>query len=102
LIVFLAERTFWTAKSGHDGQYQLAADQGYSTAQLNLGVLYEYGRGVPKDFVQAYKWYALAARSQAAKNPKAQSVKNRDYIARKMTPAQLSEGQKLVDGWKPQ
>jgi len=82
--------------------YQLAADQGSATAQLNLGVLYEYGRGVPKDFVQAYKWYALAARTQVARNPTAQSMKNRDYIARKMTPAQLSAGQRLVDDWRPE
>jgi hypothetical protein len=36
------------------------------------------------------------------KKPKAQSVKNRDQITRKMSPIQLSEGQDFVDDWKPQ
>ena len=32
-------------------------------SQFNLAILYENGLGVPKDARQAYKWYALAARS---------------------------------------
>ena len=37
------------------------ADQGYASAQFNLGTMYTNGRGVPKDDVQAVKWYRLAA-----------------------------------------
>jgi Sel1 repeat len=82
--------------------YTLAADQGNDAAQLHLGVLYEYGRGVSKDFVQAYKWYAIAARDDAARNPKSQAIKNRDYLASKLTSDQRSEAQRLIDSWSPQ
>jgi TPR repeat protein len=41
--------------------YRLAADQGYASAQNNLGLMYANGQGVPKDDKEAVKWYRLAA-----------------------------------------
>ena len=41
--------------------YRLAADQGYASAQSNLGIMYDEGRGVPQDYAEAVKWYRLAA-----------------------------------------
>ena len=35
--------------------------RGYADGQYNLGVMYYLGQGVPKDYVQAYKWFDLAA-----------------------------------------
>jgi TPR repeat protein len=37
------------------------AEQGYAIAQYNLGVMYANGRGVPKDYVEAVKWWSKAA-----------------------------------------
>jgi TonB family protein len=37
------------------------AEQGSARAQNNLGVLYENGKGVPQNVVEAVKWYRLAA-----------------------------------------
>jgi TPR repeat protein len=37
------------------------ADQGNTTAQANLGVLYANGQGVPQDYAQAVMWYHKAA-----------------------------------------
>jgi hypothetical protein len=37
------------------------AEQGHATAQFNLGVLYERGRGVPQDYALAVQWYRQAA-----------------------------------------
>ena len=37
------------------------AEQGYSSAQYNLGVMYQYGRGVKQDDFEAVKWYRKAA-----------------------------------------
>ena len=34
----------------------MAAEQGHAMAQLNLGVRYYIGEGVPKDNIQAYAW----------------------------------------------
>ena len=37
------------------------ANKGNSEVQLRLGVIYYNGRGVPRDFIQAMKYYRLAA-----------------------------------------
>ena len=39
----------------------LAAEQGKSSAQFNLGFMYENGKGVAKNYKIALKWYRLAA-----------------------------------------
>lgn len=41
--------------------YKKAADQGYLTAQRELGLFYENGRGVTKSIEEAFKYYRLAA-----------------------------------------
>ena len=38
-----------------------SAEQGYDHAQVNLGLMYAEGEGVSQDYVQAYKWWNLAA-----------------------------------------
>ena len=50
------------------GDYQTAfklwlplAEQGNASTQFNLGVMYEDGRGVKQDDVEAVKWYRQAA-----------------------------------------
>ena len=78
------------------GWYRKAADQGVAQAQFNLGVMYAKGQGVPQDYVQAHKWFNLAAASGNA-----DAVKNRDFVAAKMTPAQIAEAQRLASAWKP-
>jgi TPR repeat protein len=41
--------------------YRKAADQGYATAQYNLGTMYDRGNGVPQDYAAAVSWYRKAA-----------------------------------------
>ena len=43
------------------------AEQGDATAQYNLGVMYNYGRGVAQDFKTSANWFHLAAEQGAAK-----------------------------------
>jgi TPR repeat protein len=76
--------------------WRLAADQGYADAQFNLGALYANGEGVPHDVVRAHMWFNLAG-AQGNAN----ALKYRDLIARKMTPTQISEAQRLARRWKP-
>ena len=52
----------------NNGDYETAldlwspfAEQGNAWAQVNLGFMYEYGKGVPEDNKEAVKWYTLAA-----------------------------------------
>jgi TPR repeat protein len=40
---------------------QPLADQGSATAQYDLGLMYENGRGVPQDYAAALSWYRKAA-----------------------------------------
>jgi uncharacterized protein len=37
------------------------ADQGNAVAEIDLGLMYEHGQGVPQDFAQAVIWYQKAA-----------------------------------------
>ena len=69
--------------------YRLAADQGIAEAQYNLGVMYDNGQGVPQDYAEAYVWFSVAAAGGDA-----DAVKNRDIAAGKLTPEQLTQGQK--------
>jgi len=41
--------------------YSLAAEQGNADAQINLGTMYDKGRGVPQDDKTAGKWFRLSA-----------------------------------------
>ena len=40
---------------------RVRAEQGNSSAQLNLGLMYDEGQGVLQDYKEAVKWYRLAA-----------------------------------------
>lgn len=37
------------------------AEKGNAKAQHNLGIMYDYGRGIPQDYAKALKWYRKAA-----------------------------------------
>ncbi len=72
------------------------AEQGHAQAQLNLGIIYSQGRGVPKDSVQAYRWYTLAA---GQGDDLAEKFK--DHLEKSMTLDQLAEAQRLAREWTP-
>ena len=71
--------------------YTLAAEQGLADAQYNLGFMYHEGKGVIQDNVYAHIWWNIAA-SQGVKN----ATKNRDILAKEMTPADISKAQRLA------
>ncbi len=81
--------------------FRKAAEQGYAKAQYNLGVMYGNGRGVPQDYAQAHMWFNLAASGFPLGEDRDQAVKDRDHAAKRMTPAQISEAQKLAREWRP-
>jgi hypothetical protein len=41
--------------------YRKSAEQGDASAQYNLGIMCDHGRGVPQDYAQAAFWYRKAA-----------------------------------------
>ena len=76
--------------------YRLAANQGVADAQLNLGVMYGKGYGVMQDYTRALMWWTIAA-SQGHETAR----KNRDIVAKRMTPEQIAEAKRLARDWKP-
>ena len=79
--------------------YHKAADQGLAAAQVNLGVMYQEGEGVPQDDVEAHKWGSLAA-SRVTGDQQNGYAQTRDALAKQMTPEQLAEAQKRVADWQ--
>ncbi len=78
--------------------WRRAAEQGKdSLAQYQLAGAYAKGEGVPKDFVRAYMWLNLAA-AHAHSWP---FIKDRDAVAKLLSPAQIEEAQKLTEEWRP-
>ena len=78
-------------------RYRKAADQGDATAQSKLGVMYLSGRGVPQDYVEAHKWYNLAASrsNEISRRMGERDIEERDTLTKQMTPAQVAEAQRL-------
>jgi len=71
--------------------YRLAAQQGSSWAQNELGLAYVDSKGVAQDYVKAHNWFNLGAISGHVF-----AVNNRDKVAKRMTPQQIAEAQKLA------
>jgi uncharacterized protein YraI len=71
---------------------RLSAEQGNIYAMTNLGVMYDNGLGVPQDYVRAYMWFNIATSSRENKK----ATKNRGIVAKRMTPSQIAEAQKLA------
>ena len=71
--------------------YELAAEQGNAGGQTSLGWMYKEGQGVIQDNVYAHMWWNIAA-SSGNKD----AVKNRDLLAKEMTPPQLEKAQDLA------
>jgi TPR repeat protein len=80
--------------------YRHAADQGDVDSQVALGSAYAQGLGVPQDFVEAHKWYNVAASRAKYPETRADVIKRRDHLAIKMTPVQIGGAQKLAREWR--
>jgi TPR repeat protein len=80
-----------------------SAEHGDATAQYNLAVMYDAGRGVLQDYVTAHKWYNLAASHFATWEADigASATRSRDRLTTRMTPAQIAEAQKMAREWEP-
>jgi hypothetical protein len=75
--------------------FTLAAAAGDDRAQFHPATAYADGRGVTQDYIQAHMWFNLAADINCKID-----VSNLDALARKMTPQQIAEAQRLAREWK--
>jgi uncharacterized protein len=76
-----------------------AAEQGYKSAQIDLGCAYSNGNGVPKDYVQAYIWFDLACWSYSLEpttffNPPPE--RHREDVAKFITSRQVLQARRLA------
>ncbi|MCE2485665.1 MAG: sel1 repeat family protein [Desulfurellaceae bacterium] len=75
--------------------FRRAAEQGDTSAQLNLGSMYFRGEGVPQDYTMAHMWYNLAGTGVGGEYAR----ELRDNVAAQMTPVQIAEAQRLAREW---
>ncbi len=73
--------------------YRRASEQGSAWALARLGLCYERGRGVPKNYVEAYACFNVAGANDVGANNKIFAAW-RDSLAKIMTPSQIEAGQK--------
>jgi hypothetical protein len=71
-------------------------------AQLNLGLLYAAGNGVPQDNVEAFKWLDLAFSGLPAGGPRSDVARAMTDVAAKMTREELDEAKRRERQWKVQ
>ena len=76
--------------------WQASAEAGDRRAMLALGRLYAQGLGAPQDYIQAHKWFNLAA-----SRGETEAVQERDALAAKMTPQQVAAAQEQAAAWRP-
>jgi len=69
------------------------AEKGDAKAQHNLGVMYDYGRGVPQDYTKALKWYRMSAEHGI---PEAQHNLGLMYYQGQGVPQNYAEAAKVV------
>ena len=77
-------------------EWRAAAEAGDRRAMLALGRLFVKGLGTPQNYIEAHKWFNLAAsRGEIA------AIAERDALEKKMTSANLAEAQKRASNWQP-
>ena len=63
--------------------------------------MYGNGRGVPQDYVQAHKWFNLAASHMPPGDNQENARKGRDLMEENLNPDQVAKAQNLAREWKP-
>ena len=68
-----------------------AAEKGNADAQLEMGILYEFGYNMPKNDVSALAWYL-----RSAEQGNELAIKRRDTLKSHMKPDEIEAAQKLA------
>lgn len=71
------------------------AERGVAGAQVNLGRMYRFGRGVPQDYAAAHMWFTLAIAHDHAEARIA-----RDNLVKRMTHGQIEEATLMAREWR--
>ena len=80
--------------------YRRAAEQGDIGAQVALGLAYAQGIGVVQDYVEADKWFHIAASRAKSADQLADIASHHNKLAHVMTSSQIAEVKKLAREWR--
>jgi TPR repeat protein len=98
----LGNAYFWRQEYQNTAKwYRRSANQGDTKAQQDLGHMYLKGQGVPRDYVEAYKWFALAAANERDQPWQHWAGEELNDLDRLMTRVQIAEAQRLAKEWNP-
>ena len=76
-----------------------AALSGHAESQVMLGCVYEYGEpGVAANYMEALKWYLVAAKS-GPPELQTRALKLAERVSAKMTPEQINAARWLASEW---
>ncbi len=78
------------------GWFFKAANQGIAEAQFNAGLMYQLGRGVMTNRVEAYKWYNIAAAQGFTKAAAA-----REILESELSRREVLEAEQRAAGFSP-
>jgi TPR repeat protein len=71
-------------------QLRKAASEGNAEAELEIGILYEFGYNMPKNDITALAWYL-----QSAQRGNVLAAKRRDLLKSKMSPQDIEAAEKM-------
>ncbi len=74
--------------------FRRAAEQGFTSAQFNLGAMYAKGEGVARNYVKAHMWFTITS---AYGNKKGK--KGRDIVEKRMSATDISRARELAREW---
>jgi TPR repeat protein len=72
-------------------EWRPQAEQGISSAYINLGILYAEGKGVRKDPITAHMWYNIGSANASNGMASTLAPVYRNNIERIMNPQQIAE-----------
>jgi len=72
--------------------YRKSAEQGKALAQKKISFMYATGTGISKDLIKSYMWVELASQQL-------DMAEARKFLEKRITPAQITEAQKLAKEW---
>jgi TPR repeat protein len=78
----------WAGDSSRPEVIRQAAESGNAEAQLEMGILYEFGFHMEGNDVPALAWYMLAAKQGNQK-----AIQRRDLLMTRMSQAQIEQAQ---------
>jgi TPR repeat protein len=88
LVGLLLTVPAWAQDTSRPEANRQAAESGNAEAQLEMGILYEFGFYMQGNDVPALAWYMLAAKQGNEK-----AIKRRDLLMSRMTQAQIEQAQ---------